>query len=132
MEGRKCGATTQAGKPCRALALSDGPFCIGHDPRPEKHAILVGGARRGGEVRQYIASLEVPEVGTPKQIRLLLSRVMREVAAGRMPTGVAFVMNSLSATALQAMRAERETAEPGKALEPVLLTWPWERTEPNA
>jgi hypothetical protein len=126
---RVCEGTTKAGAKCRAMALSDSVLCINHDARPEVREIARAGAVRGGEVRQYVASLEVPDVASPKAIRLLLSRVMREVAAGRMPTGVGFTLNSLCSTALQAMRTEREMQEPGKTFAPVVLVWPWQRDE---
>jgi hypothetical protein len=126
---RVCESKTKTEKPCRALALSDGPFCINHDPREEVRSIQRAGAKKGGQVRQYVASLDVPDVASPKAIRLLLSRVMREVAAGRMPTGVGFTLNSLCSTALQAMRTEREMQEPGKTFAPIVLVWPWQREE---
>jgi hypothetical protein len=97
------GIRTDGGR-CKAQAMRDSAYCIGHDPdqAEARRRRASKGGKRGGRGR--------PQRET-EAIKALLEDLTERVLAGDLETGPAAVANQLVNTRLRAIEQERKNKE---------------------
>ncbi len=100
-DNTRCQATTKAGLPCRALAVSGSPFCNMHGPTARAIQAL------GGKHRANAYRLEDKMSPRMKNVVTLLSNAAAEVHEGRISPSQGSSLATICATLVKAL----ETAQ---------------------